>query len=366
MINNEDNSAVTVGGLKRLNVVEPRASPAKGGRLTVIVLLICLAVILELVFLLPRSKERRYQAESFVTLRPFNAAILAADFQRKAIKSCPGVVRLTLVVETTVNTTLKGTTNETNGLIRLTAAGPEPAAAERAAGEGAGRLCDILRQTFGTTNRIVGRVHSFASSSVHQRTWFTFRKAAPVTAFPVAGRVFFDHAGVSIDPGSRWDRYYNWLGYPACHLALSGVGKFSGNSIHASLVDEAISSRGADGWTFVARRKSDASQALPEVDAAIAESRSEFQTNSRAIPSSWREDPFVSDSGLHGTRLSFVEQYPSFNPGLGGTMMMTQAVHQYILTNAQQRGVMLQYVTITESASDAVRQMIEKTLRLEP
>ncbi|MGA2660852.1 MAG: hypothetical protein ABSH34_25490 [Verrucomicrobiota bacterium] len=277
-----------------------------------------------------------------------------------------GLKRLN-VVETPVTITLKGTTKETNGLIRLTAAGPDPAAAERAAGEGANRLCDRLRQTFGSTNRIVGRAHSFASSSVHQRTWFTFRKAAPVTAFPVAGRVFFDHAGLSIDPGSRWDRYYDWIGYPACHLAsLSGVGRFSGNSIHASLVGEHISSRGADGWTFVARRKSDASRALPEVDAAVAESRSQFQTNSRTIPSSWREDPFVSDSGVHGTRLSFIEQYPAINPRLGGTMTMTQAVHEYILTNAQQRGVTLEYVTVTESASDAVRRMIEKTLRLEP
>jgi len=47
-------------------------------------------------------------------------------------------------------------------------------------------------------------------------------------------------------------------------------------------------------------------------------------------------------------------------------MTMTQAVHEYILTNAQQRGVTLEYVTVTESASDAVRRMIEKTLRLEP
>ena len=129
---------------------------------------------------------------------------------------------------------------------------------------------------------------------------------------------------------------------------------------------EGISSGGADGWTFVARRKSDASQALPEVAAAIAESRSRFQTNSRAIPSSWREDPFASDSGVHGTRLSFIEQYPSFNPRLGNTTTITQAVNQYILTNAQQRGVMLQYFTVTENASDAVRQMIQKTLRLEP
>ncbi len=77
--------------------------------------------------------------------------------------------------------------------------------------------------------------------------------------------------------------------------------------------------------------------------------------------------PFsFSDSGVHGTRLSFTEQYPSFNPGLGGTTTMTQAVHQYILTNARQRAVMLQYVTVTENVSDEVRQMIEQTLRLEP
>ncbi|HXP60836.1 MAG TPA: hypothetical protein VN829_10115 [Dongiaceae bacterium] len=348
-------------------MVKQQPSSAKSRLLTFIALLFCLAVVLEIVFLLPSPKEGRYQAESFVTSRPLNPAILRSDFQRKAIKSCPGVVRLTVVVEPLTSTTLKGTTRETNGLIRLLAAGPDPAAAERAAGEGATRLCDMLQQSFGSTSRIVGRTHSFASSSVHQRTWFTFREAAQLRAFPVAGRVFFDHAGVSIDPGSQWDRHYDWIGYPACYLAgLSGVGKFSGNYIQVFLADEAVSSAGAEGWTFVARRKSDAAQALPEVEAAMAESRSRFQTNSRAITSSWREEPFASDSGVRGTRLSFIEQYPVFNPRLGGTMTITKAVRQYLLTNAQRRWVMLQYFTLTGSASDADRQMIEKTLRLEP
>jgi hypothetical protein len=99
---------------------------------------------------------------------------------------------------------------------------------------------------------------------------------------------------------------------------------------------------------------------------SLRQSRSQFQTNSRAIPSSWREEPFASDSGVQGTRLSFIERHSSFNPRLGGTITITQAVHQYFLTNAQQRGVRLQYFTVTESPSDAVREMIEKTLRLEP
>lgn len=350
-----------------LHVVEQQPFLVKAGRLTFIALLFCLAVVLEIVFLLPSPKEQRYQAESFVTLRPFNPAILRSDFQRKVIKACPGVVRLTVALEPLTSTTLKGTTKETNGLIRLLAAGPDATAAERAAGEGATRLCDMLRQSFGSTNRIVGRTHSFASSSVHQRTLFTFRETAAVRAFPVAGRVFFDHAGVSIEPGSQWDRHYDWIGYPACHLAsLSGVGKFSGNYIQVFLVDEAVSSGGAEGWTFVARRKSDGAQALPEVEAAIAEPRARFHTNSRAIPSSWREEPFASDSGVHGTRLSFIEQYPVFNPRLGGTMTITKGVHQYLLMNAQRHWVLLQYFTLTGSASDADRQMIERTLRLEP
>jgi len=67
MINNEDYPAVTAAGLKRLNAVPPEPSPSKRRRLTFVALLICLAVILELVFLLPSPKERRYQAESFVT-----------------------------------------------------------------------------------------------------------------------------------------------------------------------------------------------------------------------------------------------------------------------------------------------------------
>jgi hypothetical protein len=171
----------------------------------------------------------------------------------------------------------------------------------------------------------------------------------------------------SIEPGDRWVRYYEHLGYPACHLSqVAGSGEFSGHSIRVSLLDEGTTFKRPEGWTFVNRHNSRAPKGLADTEAATAEVRAQFATNSRAIPSSWREEPFVSDSGAHGLCLSFIEQYPVPNPKLGGTTIMTQAVHDYILTNAQQRCVLLRYVTVAPDRSDTVRQMIQRTLRLEP
>jgi len=326
-----------------------------------------LFLILVTVFLFQALRQPGYLGESFVTMRPFNAAVLRSDFRRRVIKSCPGMATLGVMIETPAMITLQGTSQETNGLIRVITAGANSAEAESAAVQGARRLGEILHQSFGATNTVVGSAHSFPSSLFHEPSQLGFRKAAPVASFRAAGRVFFDHPGISIEPCGRWIRYYEWLGYPACYLSqAAGGGVFSGNFLRACLLDEDVAFQRPAGWTFVSRHGSPLPKGLEGVEAAAAELRSQFEKNSRAIPSSWRQEPFVSDSGAHGLCLSFSEQCPVPNPRHGGTTIMTQAVCDYILTNAHQRCVLLRHLTTSSSSSDKVRQMIQRTLRLEP
>jgi hypothetical protein len=79
------------------------------------------------------------------------------------------------------------------------------------------------------------------------------------------------------------------------------------------------------------------------------------------IEGSWKQEPFATQSGLHGVHISYTFQ--------GG-----MANHQYIVTNAQSR-VGIEYYTaaswrngksiVPADASDEVQEMIRRTLRTE-
>ena len=88
------------------------------------------------------------------------------------------------------------------------------------------------------------------------------------------------------------------------------------------------------------------------------------------VESSVKEEPFATQSGLHGVELSFTQQYPC------GMNILTQTTHNYLFTNAQSCLVYLSYHTasadndkpgnnLSGSDSENVQRMIQRTLRVE-
>lgn len=86
--------------------------------------------------------------------------------------------------------------------------------------------------------------------------------------------------------------------------------------------------------------------------------RKPFDNDPNTIKDSFKEKEITTDSGLHIIRVSFNQAY-----FVGGKFMETRQ-HNYIVTNAQGRFVLICYGAIAKSESEAVHQMIRKTLQL--
>jgi hypothetical protein len=179
----------------------------------------------------------------------------------------------------------------------------------------------------------------------------SFGNATP-REFPTAGRVFFEKSAISIDPGNDWLRYYMVGREPDCDLHLRGKGKLNGGSITAVQLRAEITN----------------------VQSGVEELRPRTDRDTGLIESSWKEEPFASETGLHGVHASFTQQYPS--SFRGGMVFMTQTTHVYLVTNAQSHCVGIRYVSASSSnerpnnivpgsESEEVQRMIQRTLRAE-
>jgi hypothetical protein len=319
----------------------------------------CLALILlvgTLVFRESGDDSRAYIAESLLIVRPFNNALLARAFEREVRRSSPGITRLGFQVSTESERTPKGTICQTNGIIRLVAAGRTAADAERLANNASDGVRATLRQHYGVSATPIGQAHG-APSALHEPYRLRFGNATP-EYFPTAGRVFYQRLGISIDPGYGWTRSYTLLRTkgmgrePEADLHLIGKGKFNGGFIHAFLM----------------------SPEFTNVQSGIGECRSKANLQQGLIESSWKEEPFATESGLHGVHASFNQEYPA--PFQGGTVLMTTTTHEYLVTNAQSRCVCIRYLsasssnarpgdTISATKSEEVQRMIRRTLRVE-
>jgi hypothetical protein len=316
----------------------------------------CLALVLllgTLVFRASLDDSRPYIAESLLIVRPFSDVLLRRSFEREVRGSSAGIRLLGFAVSRSGVTTPKATSWQTNGIIRLVAAGGTAAEAERLANNAADGIRAALRQHYGISATAIGRAYSAPSSALHEPFRLRFGNGNATQAqFPTAGRVFFQRVALSIDPGISWVRSYAIGREPECDLTLVGRGEFNGGFISAFRL----------GREFT------------DVQSGVGELRDAAHRSKGVIEPSWKEEPFVTASGLHGVRTSFTQQYPSASPV--GMAIMTQITHDFLLTNAQSRCVCIRFVSasssyarpgndVSKSGSEEVQRTIERTLRVE-
>jgi len=287
------------------------------------------------------DRNRDYRAESLLMLHPFNDALLQSAFERKLKRSCGRISRLEFQVSTRTYTTLKGTTSQTNAVIRLVAAAATREEAEQFANNASEAACVTLRQLYGVTATPLGQAHGVLSSELDEPFRLRFGKATP-GPFPTAGPVYFQKPGLSIDPGDGWMRSYGFAGNPSCDPQLFGRKRLNGSFILVSVLNSSYTNLGAAVEAF--RPRSDRQKGLVE--------------------SSYKEEPFATKSGVHGVHSSFVRQYPSPNRVSGGVSLLTQTTHQYLFTNAHSRYVALQNDFVGNQSEQEVQAMIRRTLKV--
>ncbi|HSY20278.1 MAG TPA: hypothetical protein VK815_18175 [Candidatus Acidoferrales bacterium] len=152
-----------------------------------------------------------------------------------------------------------------------------------------------------------------------------------------AGAVSFAGSGVALVPGADWERTDAPDGRQiVCPPILIGQGPFDGGMIKVY-----ATSLGADAQSGIALFRSKAA-AMPGVS-----------------PDSFQQEDFIADSGVRGIRFS----YESSDTKNGvATRLRT---HTYLFPNQQGHCVAILYITFADADSDAVHQMILKTLILE-
>ena len=307
----------------------------------------CLAVVLLggiLVFRGSFDHSRAYIAESLLVVRPFNNALLLPAFKREIMRSSPGIVRLGFELSTCADTTSKGITYQTNGVIRLLAAGATAADAERLANTASEGVRVALGQRYGVAATPLIQAHSAPSSALHEPFRLRFGGDATPGPFPTVGRVYFQKPEVSIEPGYGFERWYVMRREPVCDPDLIGIGKMNGALIRADCV-------GVGQFT--------------NVPSATGHLHSRIDQEQGLIESSYKEEPFATERGMEGAHISFTRQYPAPNPHSGGMILMTPTTHYYVFTNAHSRAVVLTYITVSGSESEEVQRMIRRTLRVD-
>jgi hypothetical protein len=295
--------------------------------------------------------HRTYLAESLLMVRPFENALLGHGFEREVRSSSPGNVRLTFLAALFTETTLKGRSVLTNGVIRLVAEGATRVDAELAANSAAGQVRALLERQYSIQSALIGPAQSVSSAALSKPFWPRLGHATP-SYFPTAGRVLFPKAAISIDPGDAWLRSYTVWREPECELTLRGKGKFTGGFISALQFGQNVTN----------------------VQTGIRVRRDEVENQHGFNDSSWLEEPFVTESGLHGMHMSYTRQYPA--PFQRGMVLMTQTSHEYLITNTQSRCVGIAYITASSrseypqstvpvDAVNTVQEIIRRTLKTE-
>jgi len=148
-----------------------------------------------------------------------------------------------------------------------------------------------------------------------------------------SGVVIFPNAGVSIDAGAGWKRIELSPGLPVCPPTLVGS---------AGMVRAMLFARG-----------------ITDPQAATNAVRSMFDGDSDAVKDSYHQEDFTTDSGLKGWQISY-----SVRSDKNGSVTEARS-HSYVVQRKDGRCVAISYLTTAKTDSDAVRQMIQKSLRLQ-
>lgn len=145
-------------------------------------------------------------------------------------------------------------------------------------------------------------------------------------------RVEFKPALVSIDPGKGWKRTDFTPSPPACSPQLTS----KSGMINVLMVDTDTT---------------DLKQAADKLQASSA-------VTGRAAPDSFKQEDFVSDSGLNGIHLSYAgRSFRSVTPDMRN--------HSFITKNRSGQFVSINYSASPETESNAVLDAIRKSLKLD-
>jgi hypothetical protein len=148
-----------------------------------------------------------------------------------------------------------------------------------------------------------------------------------------SGVVVFPDAGVSIDVGAGWKRIDISPGLPVCPPTLVG----SSGIVRAMLFAPKVS----------------------DMQAATNTVRSMFDGDSDTIKDSFHQEDFTADGGLHGQHISYSQRTEK-----DGNVTETQS-YSFIVQRQDGRCVAISYIATASSDSDAIRQMIQKSLKLQ-
>jgi len=148
-----------------------------------------------------------------------------------------------------------------------------------------------------------------------------------------AGVVVFPDAGVSLVVGDGWQRIDIGPGLPVCPPTLVG----------------------ADGIV----RAMLFAPGITDLQAATNTVRSMFDGDSGAVKDSYRQEGFTTDSGLQGQHISYSVQTTK-----NGSTTEARS-HRFLVQRQDGRIVAISYIAIGKSDSEAVHQMIQKSLKLQ-
>jgi hypothetical protein len=157
------------------------------------------------------------------------------------------------------------------------------------------------------------------------------RESKP-TAERNAGVVAFAGAGTSLDVGAGWKRIDN-SPWPVCPPTL-------------------VSEHGMLRAILFAPDRSDLQKAASSL-------RATFDANADAIKNSYRQEEFTTESGLRGLHISYWQRSED-----KGHVTETHS-HNYLVTNLAGRVVSIGYLSTATRDSDAVHQMVRKSLKLQ-
>lgn len=153
-----------------------------------------------------------------------------------------------------------------------------------------------------------------------------------VTGCKPSNRVVFKPALVSIDPGAGWKALPIPADPPVCSPRL--VGK--PGMINALLLE-------IEG---------------DDVKRTVDSMQASLTTTSKAVPNSFKQEEFTTDSGLAGIHLSYTAKaVPGSSP--------EKHSHSFVTRNGSRKCISISYITSPEAESAAVLEAIRKTLRVE-
>ena len=147
-----------------------------------------------------------------------------------------------------------------------------------------------------------------------------------------SGVVVFPDAMVTVDVGQGWQRIDVSPGLPVCPPTLVGPA----GMVRAMLFAPSVS--GIQTATNVLRKM--------------------FDGNSDAVKSSFHQEEFRTDSGLRGQYVSYAVRTEK-----DGNTTETRS-HSFVIERQDGRCVAISYIAPAKMDSDAVCQMIQKSLKL--